>query len=235
MPEISTNALLDYAGILLLIVGLFLVLSGLGIFTLKGVAVEDDRKRIRKFGIFFSTVGVILLITKFNCSSSQPVDVTSNQKLTEPQPKSESQIQPEAKPRPKPKAKPTPTPKLEPEPQIIRACTPILISPLADEIMDNGRYDTLDVEIWDFDWSDCDGAMQYHLYVKNVKAQNPVINTDKIYESRYQSFKIGSYVADFNRHNWTWKVRAKVDGRWGEWSEERRFEVEPLDTDPPSR
>jgi hypothetical protein len=32
---------------------------------------------------------------------------------------------------------------------------------------------------------------------------------------------------------WYWKVRVYVGGTWHNWSDERVFTVEPVDTDPP--
>jgi len=33
------------------------------------------------------------------------------------------------------------------------------------------------------------------------------------------------------RFGWIWKVRAKINGSWADWSPERTFDVEPLNTD----
>lgn len=113
-------------------------------------------------------------------------------------------------------------------------CIPTPIAPLNGALLDNSREDRADLIIWDFDWSDCPGATQYQLYVIGDRAMNPVINIDTISQSSYRETSSG-YIIDRNRFNWTWKVRAKVNEEWGEWSEIRRFDVEPLDTDPPSR
>jgi serine/threonine protein kinase len=113
-------------------------------------------------------------------------------------------------------------------------CVPNLISPEQNAVVDNGRYDRADDEIWDFDWSDCPEATKYHLYVKLPQAKNPVIDVADLVTSSYNHTE-NAYVADFNRHGWTWKVRAQINGQWGDWSELWTFDVEPLDTDPPSR
>jgi len=101
-----------------------------------------------------------------------------------------------------------------------------LISPEEGEILDNGRTDRLDDIIWDFDWSDCEGATQYHLYVFHLGSINPVIDNDNIISSSYHAVSHGSYIVEENRYGWTWKVRAKVNGRWGNWSQIRTFDVE---------
>ncbi len=112
---------------------------------------------------------------------------------------------------------------------------PKLISPEEGAVLDNGRSDLRDVIVWDFDWSDVIGATKYHLYVEHTGSVLPLIDDDKVvYDSSYHYVKSGSYIIDSNRFNWKWKVRAYVNDKWSDWSEERRFDVEPLNTDPPS-
>lgn len=122
----------------------------------------------------------------------------------------------------------TPTPTSTPT-----GCVPSLISPEEGAVLDNGRTDGQDYMIWDFDWSDCPGATAYHLYVIGPTATTPLIDEDTLVSSFYH------YVGNVStsgayRFNWTWKVRAQADGQWGPWSETRSFDVEPVDTDPPT-
>lgn len=98
--------------------------------------------------------------------------------------------------------------------------------------MDNGRTDYRDIIVWDFDWSDVEDADQYHIYVIGENAMYPVINCT-VRTSSFHHERTGSYIADFNRLNWKWKVRAIGSGICGSWSEERTFDVEPVNTDPP--
>jgi hypothetical protein len=112
-------------------------------------------------------------------------------------------------------------------------CVPQLVSPEEGATLDNGRSDRLDDIVWDFDWSDCEGATEYHLYVKHSQARIPVIDLDGITTSRYRDVRPSSYIADANRFGWEWKVRAKVGDQWGEWSEIRSFDVELVNTDLP--
>ena len=112
-------------------------------------------------------------------------------------------------------------------------CIPSLISPEEGAVLDNGRTDGLDDIVWDFDWSDCAGATQYHLYVIHAGAGLPMIDDSNISSSSYHYVGHG-YIIDQNRYNWTWKVRAKVDGQWGGWSGTRTFDVEPVNSDPSS-
>ena len=109
----------------------------------------------------------------------------------------------------------------------------ILISPEEGAVLDNGRYDRRDDIVWDFDWLDVTGATKYHLYVKHTGSLYPVIDRE-IYKSSYHEVGEGSYIIDRNRFNWKWKVRAFIDDMWSDWSEVRSFDVEPINTDPPS-
>lgn len=115
---------------------------------------------------------------------------------------------------------------------------PQLISPENGALLDNGRTDRLDRIIWDFDWSDVKNATLYHLYVIHQGSQYPVINC-LISESSYHHESVSSYIINENRFDWRWKVRGcRVDNNesyvYGPWSEERTFDVEPVNTDPPS-
>jgi hypothetical protein len=110
---------------------------------------------------------------------------------------------------------------------------PKLLSPQPDAVLDNGRSDGRDSIIWDFDWSDVVGASQYQLIVKNATALNPVIDVTRT-DSFYHYAQYGSYIIDQNRNGWIWKVRARIGGVWGDWSEIRSFDVEPVDADPPT-
>jgi hypothetical protein len=114
-------------------------------------------------------------------------------------------------------------------------CVPSLISPEQGAIVDNGRIDRLDTTVWDFDWSDCQGATRYHLYVVGPHNVYPLIDDQAISDSSYHRDEPRSYVADKNRLGWTWKVRARLGEQWGEWSETRTFDFEPVDSDPPSQ
>ncbi len=109
---------------------------------------------------------------------------------------------------------------------------PVLLSPQDGAVLDNGRRDGKDYFIWDFDWTDVSGATKFNLYVKHSGSKYPVID-EEIYSSSHQKKGYGGFVANHNRFDWKWKVRAYVGSRWRDWSEERSFDVEPEDTDPP--
>lgn len=109
-----------------------------------------------------------------------------------------------------------------------------LIAPEAGAVLDNGRSDRTDGIEWAFDWADYPGAIQYHLYVINAVAEIPLVDNETITASSYTHRAPTSYIQEGMYENWTWKVRALVDGQWTAWSEIRVFSVEPVDSDPPS-
>jgi superkiller protein 3 len=106
---------------------------------------------------------------------------------------------------------------------------PSLLKPAAGATLDNGTLDGGKLRVWQFDWSGVPRATQYHLYVIGSKAKSPLINNPTLTSSSYR-FESKGYVADQNRRGWRWKVRALVHGTWSDWSEERAFDVAPLDT-----
>ena len=118
------------------------------------------------------------------------------------------------------------------EPNDPSSYIPILISPKEGAVLDNGRRDGKDYLIRDYDWTDVNRATKYNLYVKHSGSNFPGID-EEILTSFYHKKEYGSYIANHNRFGWKWKVRAYVDGMWRGWSEERSFDVEPEDTDPP--
>lgn len=110
---------------------------------------------------------------------------------------------------------------------------PALVTPNPGEVLDNGCSDGSNPVHWAFDWTDCPGATAYHLYVKNHSASIAVIDVNTLVSSDYTFDRLGGYIVDRNRLDWRWKVQAFVNGQWGEWTAERSFDVEPLNTDCP--
>ncbi|MCO6510869.1 MAG: hypothetical protein J5I65_08755 [Aridibacter famidurans] len=107
---------------------------------------------------------------------------------------------------------------------------PELLSPEEFEMMDNGCSTQADFVEWRFEWSKVSGAKAYHLYVKGEGAKYPVINAQGLNKTSYTRKNI-AFIAPHNATGWKWKVRALVDGKWRDWSDEREFSVEPIDTD----
>jgi hypothetical protein len=110
-------------------------------------------------------------------------------------------------------------------------CVPGLVTPADNAVLDNGRSDRMDAISWDFDWSDCPGAAEYHLFVIGSKAVIPVEDQTGITQSSFSTHTPCAYIGEQNRFDWRWRVRAKTGEFWGDWSTERVFNVEPLDTD----
>ncbi|BAY10454.1 hypothetical protein [Calothrix sp. NIES-2098] len=108
---------------------------------------------------------------------------------------------------------------------------PNLNFPDRADVLDNGCLNRQNGIFWTFIWSQVPNATTYHLYVIEDNAQNPVINQTDIKSTEYIYQSFGSYIIDRNRRGWRWKVRAKVNGQWTNWSEESFFDVEPLNTD----
>ncbi|MCK4786094.1 MAG: Ig-like domain-containing protein [Desulfobacteraceae bacterium] len=113
---------------------------------------------------------------------------------------------------------------------------PTLVSPSEGAELDNGcEPPSIDSIEWDFDWSVVTGSTQYNLYVKHEgppESPSPRIDEYNITDSTFSHDETGSYIIEDNRDNWRWKVRAKINNLyWTAWSDERSFNVEPLNTD----
>lgn len=104
-----------------------------------------------------------------------------------------------------------------------------LTSPRNNAVLDNGCTNRTNRVNWGFAWQKVNGASYYHLMVYKP-GKNPFINIQKIQRSSYLTNR-RSYVSNSNRFGWKWKVRAFVNNRWTNWSTERTFNVEPVNTD----
>lgn len=113
-------------------------------------------------------------------------------------------------------------------------CIPAIVSPVNNAVMDNGCIlGIVENAYWSFYWNSCAGATKYNLYVANSAVTNPALDVETTV-SEYRNHNAG-IIPDANRTGWTWKVRAYINGEWGDWSDSRAFEVEPINTDcPPS-
>jgi hypothetical protein len=121
----------------------------------------------------------------------------------------------------------------EPEPKSVDVSNPtipLLIAPAEGAVMDNGCVDRSDGIVWEFDWSDVDGPAAYHLFVMGQNATFPVIDL-AVGESRFRHESPGSYIISRHQRGWRWRVRARIGEEWMDWSPERTFDVEPLNSD----
>jgi hypothetical protein len=112
---------------------------------------------------------------------------------------------------------------------------PNLIAPEIGAVLDNGCCINRESDgaSWKFEWEGVPQATRYHLYVIGPETRYPVINCSDI--TATSSLREGrrNYIVDRYYKGWRWKVRAMVAGTWREWSPERTFDVEPLNTDCP--
>jgi eukaryotic-like serine/threonine-protein kinase len=105
---------------------------------------------------------------------------------------------------------------------------PKLLGPMSGATLNNGSLDGNKPMVREFDWSDVPGASQYHLYLIGPGAKYPSINLPTLATSEYRH-ESKAWIANPNRLAWRWKVRALVESVWTEWSEERSFDVAPLE------
>jgi len=110
---------------------------------------------------------------------------------------------------------------------------PQLTSPPKGAELDNGRRDRRDGILWRFVWRPMAGATNYWIKVEKCGAGHAEVN-DSLKANTFAYRSRGGYVSEENRYMWVWRVRAKVAGRWTDWSDGRTFSVEPVDRDPPS-
>jgi len=128
---------------------------------------------------------------------------------------------------------------------------PTLISPSPHEILDNSCYYwdankgesvRTDIIEWNFKWSEVSGATYYNLYVHGGENAIFPVYDNYLTSLSYLFKQIGPYIANQNRLDWYWRVRAcnwiqddEISGHWeyGPWSEMRFFNVEKLNTDCP--
>ncbi len=113
-------------------------------------------------------------------------------------------------------------------------CPPLITAPLPQATLDNGCNGVNETMTWDFEWTEIEGATEYQLIVRHpsvsVNTVNEIVTTNSWTLSRFT--QINTYFTD-----WTVKVRAKVDGLWGDYhgstlaEEVMLFNVERTDTD----
>ena len=99
-------------------------------------------------------------------------------------------------------------------------------------MLDNGCDDKSDIRRWEFRWTGNSGADAFHLHVQQTGAPLPLIDVDTIRATSFVN-EDHDFIIDANRLDWVWRVRARNGGRWGPWSAEHSFDVEPLNTDCP--
>jgi hypothetical protein len=112
----------------------------------------------------------------------------------------------------------------------IQVCVPTLLAPTEAAKMDNGCTVADNGLLWEFDWEDCAGAESYDFYVQRRSQPEPLIDVPDLETSAFTVLE-DRVVPEGSRLGWFWKVRAKVNGVYGDWSPETNFDVEPGNTD----
>jgi hypothetical protein len=113
---------------------------------------------------------------------------------------------------------------------VVQVCVPTLLTPEEGALMDNGCGNRSNGILWEFDWSDCAGAEAYEIFVQQRNEQEPAIDRSELTTSAFTTLE-NRIISEDTRRGWFWKVRAKVNGVWADFSPERNFDVEPLNTD----
>ena len=119
-----------------------------------------------------------------------------------------------------------------PPPPPALGCVPSLQSPQTGAVVDNGCSGFADLKTWEFSWSACPNVESYHLFVQHAAASRLTIDDPSLTSTTFRQ-ESRSYVLNDNRLDWRWRVRSRQQGVWGDWTPERTFNVEPLDTDCP--
>lgn len=120
-----------------------------------------------------------------------------------------------------------PTEKSGPETSAVSP--PKLLVPEEKAVLPNSAAQGRTGRVVMFDWEDVPQATLYELHVQHATAMRPVIHEAALKESSF-TWSSKSYVLNENLVGWTWRVRAKVDGKWTKWSE-RPFSYTRLKND----
>ena len=113
---------------------------------------------------------------------------------------------------------------------VIQLSVPRLLTPDEGATLDNGCTNKENGTLWEFDWTDCPDAQSYEFYLGQRSAQEPVVDRFGLTTSSFALLD-NRVVFEEARFGWFWKVRAKVNGVWHDWSPERNFDVEPVNAD----
>ena len=107
-------------------------------------------------------------------------------------------------------------------------CVPALFQPDAGAVLDSNCTLSSTHLTWEFSWSTCPGAESYHLWVKAADSDRPAIDDRSLKVNLVKDERPGVLGLP-RRTAWRWRVRSKQAGVWNPWSEERPFEIDPID------
>lgn len=109
---------------------------------------------------------------------------------------------------------------------------PRLVLPISGQLLSQPAD-----ELWQFEWADVQGAVEYELVVSGPNSSVPLIRVvTTASEFRPKPPPVvrepndkKPYIADHNLRGWTWRVRARgLNGQWGPWSKAGIFNVRPV-------
>jgi hypothetical protein len=111
---------------------------------------------------------------------------------------------------------------------VVQICVPVQVTPEDAAVMDNGCTSQDNGISWEFDWEDCPGAEAYLLEI-----DHPSLDTPLESELTISAFSLleDRVIPEETRIGWTWRVKAKVNGIFGNHSPFRTFDVERVNTD----
>lgn len=113
---------------------------------------------------------------------------------------------------------------------VIQRCIPALLAPDEGAMLDNGCEDRDNGILWEFEWSACENADFYNIFIQLRTEDEPRADESELTSTTFTVLE-DRVVPEEARFDWFWKVRANVNGTWGEWSPERAFDVEPVNSD----
>lgn len=113
-------------------------------------------------------------------------------------------------------------------------CAPVITAPLPQATLDNGCSNANEVMSWHFTWTAVAGAIGYQIFIKH-----PSRDKYTFIETVTSNSWTSNHFININDYytGWTAKVRANVDGLWGDFhgstlaEEVMLFNVEHVDTD----
>ena len=111
---------------------------------------------------------------------------------------------------------------------VVQICIPPQLTPEEAAEMDNGCTSQDNGISWEFDWEDCPEAEAYSIHLDHPSLETPF---DRDLTESSFSLLEDRVIPEESRIGWTWKVRARVNGLWGNYSPDRTFDVERVNTD----
>ena len=107
--------------------------------------------------------------------------------------------------------------------------SPALLSPAEGAVLANGRGSPPADFTWDFSWSEVPRADRYELIISDPAGRS---YTEELNSQQFHWGRTNISLPAEKLQGWSWRVRARVGGRWSKWSQTRQFSVEPARPQP---